>query len=287
VRVTVIYNPKAGDRGWSKGAVQERLRAAGHEPVMVSSQGRWRGHLDDGSDAIVAAGGDGTVHKLALALAGSERRLAIIPLGTANNLARAIGYEPGSDPFARAHEWGEAERTLRVECARRGRKSAPFLEVMGAGAFARLLARDDGKKKAFPLATLLAARRKLLDQILGGPMFEATATVDGRHREGRYVLLACLRIASFGPALHLAPQQRPDDERLTVVGVRNDQREAFGWWLATGEGGVAQFTLGRGRCVELRAPGPLHVDDRLIDDDDGRPRALTAGGAARLVHVLV
>ena len=56
MRLTVIYNPKAGDRGWSKGAVQERLRGAGHEPLMVSSKGRWRAHLDDGSDAIVAAG---------------------------------------------------------------------------------------------------------------------------------------------------------------------------------------------------------------------------------------
>ena len=287
MRLTVVYNPRAGDRGWSRGAIEERLRAAGHEVVMVSSKGRWRERLDDGSEAIVAAGGDGTVHKLALALAGSERRLAILPLGTANNLARAIGYEPGFDPFARAHDWGENERTLRVECARRGRKSAPFLEVMGAGAFARLLMSDDGKKEAFPLASLLAARRKLLDQILGGPVLEAAASVDGARSEGRYVLLACLRIPSFGPALHLAPEQRPDDERLTVVGVRNDQREAFGWWLATGEGDVAQFTLGRGRCVELRAPGPLHADDRLLDEENGEPRTVTAGGAARLVRVLV
>ena len=98
---------------------------------------------------------------------------------------------------------------------------------------------------------------------------------------------ALLRHRSEQQVLEPADPPGPDDEQLTVVGVRNDQREAFGWWLATGEGGVAQFTLGRGRCVELRAPGPLHVDDRLIDEDGGPPRALTAGGAARLVHVLV
>jgi len=286
VRLTVIYNPKAGHRGWPKGAIEERLRAAGHDPVMVSSRTKWRKWLDEPGDALVAAGGDGTVHKLALALAGSERRLAILPLGTANNLARAVGYVPGSDPFARVHDWGEAERSLRVECARTGDTGAPFLEVMGAGAFARLMEADDGKKQAFPLASLIKARRRLVDEVLGGPLLEAEIGVDGRRGGGRFVLLVCLRIPSFGPALHLAPDQRADEDQLTVVGVRNDQREAFGWWLATGEGEPGAFVVARGRCIELTAPGPFHVDDRLLDARGG-PVVVTTGVATRRVRILV
>src|SRR5690242_18538712 len=41
--------------------------------------------------AIVAAGGDGTVNTIVGAVAGRDVPLAILPLGTANDLARALG----------------------------------------------------------------------------------------------------------------------------------------------------------------------------------------------------
>jgi diacylglycerol kinase (ATP) len=288
VRLLVVYNPKAGSRGWPSGAIEERLVAAGHEVELVSSKDDWKSELDTPADAYVAAGGDGTVHKLARALSGSERPLAIIPLGTANNVARATGYAPGSDPFARAHYWGEDERMLRIECARSDGDAFPFLEVMGAGAFARLLVREGGvKKRRFPLASLMAARRRLLDQVMEGPILQAEVALDGRTVEGRYVMLACLRTPSFGPALWLAPEQRPDEEELTLVGVRNDQRDAFAWWLATGEGDVRSFQLGRGTRIELSADGPLHVDDRLLKERDGEPRSVAVDGGGKRVRVFV
>jgi diacylglycerol kinase (ATP) len=287
VRLTVVYNPKAGAQGWPKGAIEERLRAAGHAPEMVSSKGEWRDHLDEPADAFVAAGGDGTVHKLALSLAGTGQRLAILPLGTANNVARAFGHSPGADPFARVHDWGGTERTLRIECASAGAECLPFLEVIGAGAFARLLVEDDGKKKRLPLASLMGARRRLLDEIMGGPVLDAETVVDGERREGRYVMVVGMRTPSFGPALWLAPTQRPDDEPLTLVGVRNDQRESFAWWLATGEGDVAAYRIGKGRRVELTAAGPIHVDDRLLEGDGSERRSITAGSSVRSVRILV
>lgn len=287
LRLTVVYNPKAGARGWSKGAVHERLRAAGHVPVMVSTRSDWRSALEEPADAVVAAGGDGTVHKVARALASTGRSLAILPLGTANNVARSFGHVPGSDPFARVHDWGEEERTLRIECARCGADSLPFLEVMGTGAFGRLLARDDGKKLPVPLATLMRARRQLLTEVMEGHPFEARAVVDGRTLDGRFVMLACLRLASFGPAIRLAPGQRPDAEALTVIGVRNDQREAFAWWLATGEGEVEDYLLGVGRRIELVAPGPVHADDRLFEDRGEEPLRVTVEPGARRVRVMI
>lgn len=55
----------------------------------------------ESTDVIVAAGGDGTVSTAARAVAGRDIPVAILPLGTANNIARSLGIE-GSIPHPRA-----------------------------------------------------------------------------------------------------------------------------------------------------------------------------------------
>ena len=43
--------------------------------------------MRQGYDAVVACGGDGTVHEILQSLVGTEVALGVIPLGTANALA--------------------------------------------------------------------------------------------------------------------------------------------------------------------------------------------------------
>jgi YegS/Rv2252/BmrU family lipid kinase len=50
-----------------------------------------REQIDRGADLIVAAGGDGTINEVINGMAGSDVPLAILPLGTANVLAKEIG----------------------------------------------------------------------------------------------------------------------------------------------------------------------------------------------------
>jgi diacylglycerol kinase family enzyme len=287
VRLVVVFNAKSGSRAWPEEAVHARLEAAGHEPVMVPSTGDWKAALAGGADAFVAAGGDGTIRALAHELAGSQMPLAIIPLGTANNIARAFGYAPGSDPFARVERWGEKERELRVERVRCDEGRIAFVEVTGAGPFARLLRKEKKPKRRLPLASLMAARRRLSHGVLQGPVLDAEIALDGRAVEGRFVLIACLRIPSFGPALWLAPEQRPESRGLTVVAVRNDQREAFAWWLATGEGDVGTFELGTCAIVDLASDGPIHVDDALLETPKNERRKVSVGCDGESVRVLV
>ncbi len=54
----------------------------------------------DGTEVVVALGGDGTLNEVAGALAGSEVRLAVLPGGSTNVFARAIGLS--DDPIEAA-----------------------------------------------------------------------------------------------------------------------------------------------------------------------------------------
>ena len=76
-------------------------RAAGWEPVFAKTNpaeggsGLTRRAVAAGASLVFAAGGDGTVRACAQALAGTRIPLAIVPLGTANLTARALGVPAG------------------------------------------------------------------------------------------------------------------------------------------------------------------------------------------------
>ena len=55
----------------------------------------------EGYAVVVAAGGDGTINAVAQALAGTRTALGILPLGSANDLAREYGVPPRIDAAAR------------------------------------------------------------------------------------------------------------------------------------------------------------------------------------------
>jgi diacylglycerol kinase (ATP) len=79
-------------------------------------------------DAIVAAGGDGTVHDAATGLVGASVPLGIIPTGTANVFAREIGLSHSPDSITRTLQNGSV-RTIPVGEV----NGQPFLFVVGIG----------------------------------------------------------------------------------------------------------------------------------------------------------
>jgi len=92
-------------------------RAAGWEPVLAETSPRDHGlglardALTAGARLVVAAGGDGTVRACAHALAGTGVPLAIVPRGTANLAARALGI-PSRLDAALAAGFGGRDRQV-------------------------------------------------------------------------------------------------------------------------------------------------------------------------------
>ena len=100
-KVTLISNPKTGRYGsrWLR-PIQEvasQLRSLGLDVELKLTTGPGDATefaaraANNGSSDVIVAGGDGTINEAIQGLAGTKARLAIIPRGTANVLARELG----------------------------------------------------------------------------------------------------------------------------------------------------------------------------------------------------
>jgi diacylglycerol kinase family enzyme len=101
MRVTVIVNGSAGALAAGAGGVDAAKIRAAFERVGVEADVREvapaefaataKAAIARGDDAVVAAGGDGTVSTVAGALAGTDTAFGVLPLGTLNHFARDVG----------------------------------------------------------------------------------------------------------------------------------------------------------------------------------------------------
>lgn len=97
----LIFNPVAGPRRRKRlRTVLAQLRSAGLSIVVCETSGpRDAGRLarrSTGCDVVLAAGGDGTINEILNGLRARDDScvLGIVPLGTANVLARELGIDP-------------------------------------------------------------------------------------------------------------------------------------------------------------------------------------------------
>src|SRR5262245_15550425 len=136
MRILLIHNPKAGDRTHSKKQLMASLTKCGFQALYQSIKGRgWNQAFKKPVDLVIAAGGDGTVHSTAWQLMGSGIPLAILPLGTANNLARSLGFTASVEEILHSLHCGKGQ-PFDVGTARRSSRSEYFLEAVGGGLFA-------------------------------------------------------------------------------------------------------------------------------------------------------
>ena len=125
----MLVSPAAGrGRGTALAAdVLTTVRQAGFSPEVLpattgpDAEEQARKAVAAGTRAVVAVGGDGTVHAALQAVAGTSTPLAMIPAGTGNDLVRALGVPTDPAAAARAAAEDLAAGTARtVDAGRTG-----------------------------------------------------------------------------------------------------------------------------------------------------------------------
>ncbi|MGD0926360.1 MAG: diacylglycerol kinase family protein [Streptosporangiaceae bacterium] len=263
-------------------------RAAGWEPTFAETTpgdhglGAARDALAAGAGLVVAAGGDGTVRACAQALAGTGVPLVIVPRGTANLAARALGI-PVRPDAALAAGFGGRDHPIDLAEA----DGMLFAAMAGIGLDAAVVSSTPDLLKrhlgwlayAAGGVTRLAGRRRVFSLRLdGGPRLTRLA---------RSVVVGNVGLLPGGFAL--LPDARLDDGLLDV-GILAPAGPA-GW------GRVARRVLTgsrhddqnleryRARRIEIEADAelPREVDGEVITP--GRSLTVTLRPAALLVRV--
>jgi len=267
MRVALLHNAAAGD-GLSPGDLRREIAEAGHELIHEIGKGEeLRLPLEPSVDLIAVAGGDGTVRNAVHAVAGTGVALAILPLGTANNIAGALGIEGALPDLIRA--W---ERARRVPFDL-GRMRGPwgggrFLEGVGIGLVpeATAAAQQRGKENLGDSAdeALDGARRIYRETLARLAPKALSLWADGEKLDGEYLLVEVLNIPSVGPNLAFSPEADPSDGLLDLVTAGETERDELMALLERdGRTGPVTLPMRRVRNLEIGDGDALHVDDQV------------------------
>jgi diacylglycerol kinase (ATP) len=224
--LAVLANPAAGRGrlGRLLPDVLARLGGAGAQvrlleaPDADRAEDACRAAVAGRAAALVAVGGDGTVHTALQAVAGTSVPLGIVPAGTGNDFAAEVGLPV--DPLAAAEAVATAlaaGRTRALDLANMRSEDGQtrwFGAVLGAGFDAIVNERANAMRfprgpRRYDLA-ILAELARLRPR-------RYTLRLDGVEHTVDAVLVAVGNTASYGGGMRICPAADPGDGLLDVV----------------------------------------------------------------------
>ena len=218
----VLLNPHAqGGRAARQGpALQRWLRrhapAAGFAAPATLDEAQARLRALPRGSRVVAVGGDGTLNRWLPALLDGGHALGVVPAGSGNDVARALGVHALGRAEALALALHGPLRPLDVGLCEAGGAQTPFLSSLAAGfdaAVGRRALRGPRWLRGQP-RYLLATLRELAAL----QCWPVRLTCDGQPAWAGEVLFAStLNTPTYGSGMPVAPTARTDDGRLEVL----------------------------------------------------------------------
>ncbi len=269
MRVTLVHNSDAGDQAHSIKRILRALEEAGYDAKHLGSKKGLRKGLEKPGDLVVVAGGDGSVKRVSVVLAGRDVPMAIIPIGTANNIAKSLGVIGSIEELVTGWDLARTRR-LSVGTVSASFGSERFVESAGVGALTELVTRggeEIDRNTAGLTGHALDRALHLLRRIVEErPPAPRRLTLDGEDVSGEYLLVEVMNTPLLGPNLPLAPNANPGDDLIELVTVSEAERGVLVEYLqARLAGGAAPpaLTVRQGKRVTM------HASERELRIDDG------------------
>ncbi len=246
-------NPSAGS---ASGAVDPvpLLSEAFHVEVYQTSSDRGpatcaRSALVDAAEIVIASGGDGTVSAVGSVLAGTRVPLAVLPTGTSNSFAAAVGIPADTKSACRLIVDGPRRVVDTMRC---GERVVILHAMIGLHADVVAATATEAKHRWGALAYLFEGLRQLTSL----SPFRVQIGDGTRSFEGDVVALAIANVAPAKTALAQGPSEIVGDDGLLDVTIVAAQ--TAGEFLAAGFELIRSAMAGEEardeRIVTLRAP---------------------------------
>jgi diacylglycerol kinase (ATP) len=265
----IIANPNAGSFAAAENAIRAAANDAQCELCLTQEPGDAarlaREARDRGYSRVIAGGGDGTLHEVVQGVgANADIGVGLLPLGTGNDFARAMGIPLHEYPAAL--EIALHAPLAAVDLIRCVTSSSDNLIVNAAAGGLNEAIHDDvdadTKKKWGPVAYLVSAAKQVIDP----PVFAAKLRVGERTFVGDTHAIAIINTGRIGGGIPISPSASPSDGRFEVFVVpRQSTTEliAGGIELMLGahenSPGVIRFTAAR-LIVEVEPAMRFHLD---------------------------
>ncbi|WP_077624282.1 diacylglycerol kinase [Sediminibacillus massiliensis] len=219
-RARIIYNPTSGREAFKKElpSVLERLEQAGYETSAHATTCAGDATkaaeiaVDRKFDIVIAAGGDGTINEVINGIAGNDYRprLGIIPVGTTNDLARALSIPRN---IQKAVDVILEDRTMALDIGKVNDQY--FMNIAGGGKLTELSYEVPSKLK-----TMLGQLAYYLKGVEMLPSLRPTKVeieYDGKLFQGEIMLFLVANTNSVGGFEKLAPGATMDDGMFDLL----------------------------------------------------------------------
>jgi diacylglycerol kinase (ATP) len=217
--MVIVFNPVAGRRRahllWrvldvlvANGVRLELIETcrAGHAEVLALEA------VKRGEPMVVAAGGDGTIAEVANGLMGTDARLGVIPLGTANVLAHELGLPFSPKAVAAALAFGRTT-TLWPGVASSTQGNRLFVQMLGVGFDAHVV-----RRVSFPMKKLFGKGAYVLRSMAELTRYSyppIRLRLDEVETQAASVIVSKGRL--YGGRFHLTTDAMPGEPGFTVV----------------------------------------------------------------------
>jgi diacylglycerol kinase (ATP) len=293
--VQLLHNPAAGDGRFDKDRLLKLLLENGYDCRYLSTKKTGWKDFKTSQDILIIAGGDGTVRRVAGVLLKSKlldnpAQIAILPLGTANNIANALYKDLNIEKIIQSWQSGQT-RGFDVGRIKKLKGHHFFLEGFGLGVFPTLLHEMEKVNPAqfnSPAENMDKALAVLHDIVLSYKANPCELEIDGKTYAGNYLLAEIVNTPFIGPNLRLSPHSDTGDGIFEVVLIDEKQKEKFADYISGKRSGKEKrvaFRTIKGKKIKICYDGDLvHLDDQLVVWD--KRAEITVHAKERLLNFL-
>ncbi|MCQ4086353.1 diacylglycerol kinase [Saccharibacillus sp. JS10] len=223
-RARLIYNPTSGREEMRRRLpdILQRLDQGGIETTVHATTGEGDATLaaidaaQRGYDIVIAAGGDGTIYEVVNGLADQEHRpeLGIFPVGTTNDLSRALGISRQWEDYCDLVLRGESRP---IDLGRANDRY--FINIAGGGSLTELTYEVPSRLKT--MIGQLAYYFKGIEKMVNLTPMQLKIDAEGQEPiEGEFMIFLIGNTNSVGGFERLMPDAKIDDGLLDVIALK-------------------------------------------------------------------